>query len=360
MEALYENLYIIVIPLFVLTSLFLIQRYYSKNTSLTDLNGKFVFVTGCDSGFGRLLVHELLKKNMNVIAGCYTTEGKNSLTEECSNYHNLGDLYTIKLDVTDIESVKSAYNYIDNLMNEKNTTLWSVVNNAGANIVKGPIEWYTIDDFKLHIDINLLGPIRVCQTFIPLLKKSKGRFVTMISCSGRIHGFYLGPYTTSKFGLRGYMDSLRLDILPFGISVHVLEPGAFKTPLTEDKSLADRVEKAFNSLPEETKKDYGTNFKNNLIQCWQKGVDIAASSNLYLVVNNYIHAITSASPRHRYLCGYDAWFIFFPLSILPSHIQDKILCFLYSCHPSLNLNYTTITKHQNDPSEVNNNGKKIK
>lgn len=59
------------------------------------------------------------------------------------------------------------------------------------------------------------------------------------------------------------MDSLRLDLQPFGISVHVLEPGAFKTPLTEDKFLADRIEKAFNSLSDEAKDDYGSTFKNN-------------------------------------------------------------------------------------------------
>nr|QWX95813.1 short-chain dehydrogenase [Strongyloides stercoralis] len=357
MVLLIENIYIIA---FLTTIIyFLIKRYYYENIPLKDIKGKFVFVTGCDSGFGRLLVHELLKKNINVIAGLYTEGGKNDLIKECCNKEiYLGDLYTVSLDVTKIESVKTAYKYIENLMNEKRTTLWSVVNNAGANIVKGPIEWYTVEDFKMHIDVNLMGPIRVCQTFIPLLKKSKGRFVTMISCSGRIHGFFLGPYTTSKFGLRGYMDSLRLDLQPFGISVHVLEPGAFKTPLTEDKLLADRMEKAFNSLSDEAKNDYGSEFKNNLIVNWQKGVDIAASSNLYLVVNNYIHAITSATPRHRYLCGYDAWFLFLPLSFLPSHIQDKILYFLYTCHPSLNLKLT-VQKREPIFPEINNNDKKF-
>ncbi|CEF63395.1 Short-chain dehydrogenase/reductase SDR family and Glucose/ribitol dehydrogenase family and NAD(P)-binding domain-containing protein [Strongyloides ratti] len=356
MELLFDNLHIIV---FLITlCYFIIKRYYYENIPLKDIKGKFVFVTGCDSGFGRLLVHELLKKNINVIAGLYTDIGQKNLINECSDKEIfLGNLYTVSLDVTNIESVQAAYKFVENLMIEKKTTLWSVVNNAGANIVKGPIEWYNVEDFKMHIDINLMGPIRVCQTFIPLLKKSKGRFVTMISCSGRIHGFFLGPYTTSKFGLRGYMDSLRLDLQPFGISVHVLEPGAFKTPLTEDKFLADRIEKAFNSLSDEAKDDYGSTFKNNLIVNWQKGVDIAASSNLYLVVDNYIHAITSTKPRHRYLCGYDAWLLFLPLSLLPSHIQDKILYFLYTCHPSLNLNFT-VKKRDPVISEINNNEKK--
>uniref|UniRef100_A0A0K0FNK4 3 beta-hydroxysteroid dehydrogenase dhs-16 (inferred by orthology to a C. elegans protein) n=1 Tax=Strongyloides venezuelensis TaxID=75913 RepID=A0A0K0FNK4_STRVS len=357
MEFVFENLYIIIFLIIIFY--YLIKRYYIENVLLNDVEGKFVFVTGCDSGFGRLLVNELLKNNINVIAGCYTEVGKKDLAEECSDPKiYLGSLYIVDLDVTKIESVQNAYRYIENLMDEKKTTLWSVVNNAGANIVKGPIEWYTVEDFKMHIDINLMGPIRVCQTFIPLLKKSKGRFVTMISCSGRIHGFFLGPYTTSKFGLRGYMDSLRLDLQPFGITVHVLEPGAFKTPLTEDKFLADRIEKAFNSLSDETKDDYGSSFKNNLIVNWQKGVDIAASSNLYLVVNNYIHAITSAKPRHRYLCGYDAWFLFLPLSMLPSHIQDKMLYFLYTCHPSLNLKFS-FKKRDGTLSEINNNQKKL-
>uniref|UniRef100_A0A0N5A5B7 3-ketodihydrosphingosine reductase n=1 Tax=Parastrongyloides trichosuri TaxID=131310 RepID=A0A0N5A5B7_PARTI len=330
MEIICENLYILSIFFILSVIFFTIKRYHPGNHSIQNIEGRYVFITGCDSGFGKLLVHELLRRKINVIAGCYTKKGKEKLIKECSNYNNVGSLYTIGLDVTDMGSVKNSFIFINNLMNEKKTSLWSVVNNAGINKLKGPIEWYTIEDFKFHIDVNLLGPIRICQTFIPLLKKSKGRFVTMISCSGRIHSFYLAPYTTSKFGLRGYMDSLRLDLLPFNISVHVLEPGGFKTPLTQDKGLSERVENAYNSLLEETKKYYGTNFKEDLIDSWKKGVKLFVSPNLYLVINNYIHAITSPSPKLRYLCGYDAWCIYFPLSLLPSYIQDKLISFIFS------------------------------
>jgi retinol dehydrogenase-16 len=75
------------------------------------------------------------------------------------------------------------------------------------------------------------------QKFIPMLKKSRGRIVTMISAYGRLHGFYTAPYVTAKFGVEGFMDSVRLELKPFGVTAHILEPGAFKTQLLNKESM---------------------------------------------------------------------------------------------------------------------------
>uniref|UniRef100_A0AC35UB11 Retinol dehydrogenase 7 n=1 Tax=Rhabditophanes sp. KR3021 TaxID=114890 RepID=A0AC35UB11_9BILA len=337
-----------IIPIFY----FLFRRLVLERFELSDSKGKYVFVTGCDSGFGKLLVSELLKKEMNVVAGCFTESGKCDLIKE--NIGSTGELYVVILDVTKQESVQEVFKFVESLMSQKNTTLWSVVNNAGANIFKGPNDWYTVEDFENSIDINLVGPIRICQTFTPLLKKSKGRFVTMISCSGRIHGFWLGPYTTAKFGLEGYMDNLRLDMQIFGIGVSVLEPGCFKTPLTEDKGLECRVNKTWDSLSEDIKADYGLQFKDNLISSWHSGVNIIASRNLYTVVDNYVHAICATFPRKRYICGVDAWLLFLPLSYLPSTIQDLLLTFIFNLNPGPSL-LPAFKCSERVTSELNNN-----
>ena len=86
------------------------------------------------------------------------------------------------------------------------------------------------------------------QKFTPLLKRSRGRIVTMISASGRIHGFYTAPYVTAKFGLEGFMDSVRLELRPFGVTAHILEPGAFKTRLLCNNSMLERVNQIWKNV----------------------------------------------------------------------------------------------------------------
>ncbi|KAK6010285.1 hypothetical protein OSTOST_24699 [Ostertagia ostertagi] len=69
----------------------------------------------------------------------------------------------------------------------------------------------------------------------------------MGSTAGRLHGLYVGPYVTAKFAVEAYMDCLRLEMLPFGVSVHILEPGAFKTELLSEGAQHARVNKVFGS-----------------------------------------------------------------------------------------------------------------
>lgn len=61
--------------------------------------------------------------------------------------------------------------------------LWAVVNNAGIMSL-GPIEWYTMDDFRKMADVNLWGLIEVTKTFLPLVKKAEGRIVNFSSVAG--------------------------------------------------------------------------------------------------------------------------------------------------------------------------------
>ncbi len=76
--------------------------------------------------------------------------------------------------------------------------LWAVVNNAGIFSIYGPDCWLSLNEYRQSIDVNLFGAIRVCHAFVPLIKRSRGRIVTMTSVSGRLPGFFTGPYTTAK------------------------------------------------------------------------------------------------------------------------------------------------------------------
>lgn len=140
----------------------------------------------------------------------------------------------------------------------------------------GPDDWCSTKEYLASLNVNTLGAVRVCHNFLPLIKKSKvesflscvgltkgavfspprrlkdphfeGRVVTMGSTAGRLHGLYVGPYVTAKFAVEAYMDCLRLEMRPFGVSVHILEPGAFKTELLSEQAQHARVNKVSNCL----------------------------------------------------------------------------------------------------------------
>ncbi|KAI6199396.1 hypothetical protein M3Y96_00622600 [Aphelenchoides besseyi] len=295
-------------------------------TPVAGLHGNLVLITGCDSGFGRSLALRLLKNGVNVVAGCFTSLGLKQLKLESEDF--TGKLYAYPLDITNQTSVDELYNKVYKLLIQNDCELWALVNNAGFCSLYGPNDWVGMSEYQQSIEINLLGTVRMTQKFVPLLKRSKGRVVTMISASGRIHGFYTAPYVTAKFGLEGYMDSVRLELRPFGVSAHVLEPGAFKTQLLNNEAMVRRVDEIWSKLSESVREEYGEEFRENFIQQWQSGVNRIANPDLSEVVNAYVHAISSPRPKTRYVCGIDARFIFIPLSFMPSALQDIILNFL--------------------------------
>ena len=85
-----------------------------------------------------------------------------------------------------------------------------MVNNAGIpGVSSGPLEWLTADDFRKTMDVNTVGLIDVTLTFLPLLKRSKGRIVNMSGTGGRLAGPLALPNDVSKYGVEAFSDGLR-------------------------------------------------------------------------------------------------------------------------------------------------------
>jgi NAD(P)-dependent dehydrogenase (short-subunit alcohol dehydrogenase family) len=114
--------------------------------------------------------------------------------------------------------------------------LAGLVNNAGV-AVAGPLLELPIEEFRHQIDINLTGVVITTQAFAPLvgtdrgLKGDPGRIVNISSVGGKNAVPFLAPYAASKFALEGLSESLRRELLPFGIDVIVIAPGAVATPI---------------------------------------------------------------------------------------------------------------------------------
>ncbi|KAF8363635.1 hypothetical protein PRIPAC_90558 [Pristionchus pacificus] len=315
--------YIIPVAVF---SYFLVKRFILERFSI-GVAERWIVISGCDSGFGRLTALRLIGKGANVCAGCYTQEGRESLEQAAAEKHCASNLHT--LDITNDDSVRNAFEF--------DAQLWGLVNNAGMFPLFGPDDWCTVQQYSDSINVNCLGAVRMCHLFLPLLKQSKGRIVTMGSSAGRMHGQFLGPYCASKFAVEAFSDCLRLEMRQFGVSVHILEPGAFKTELLSEESLNRRVDNIWSSLSEDARLEYGEEYKENFKLAWNSGVNFAASSNLNWVAEHYEHALFARWPRLRYYTGWDCMFLFVPLSMMPSSLQDFILSLLYKLQPGPSL-----------------------
>jgi len=285
-----------------------------------------VFVTGCDTGFGSLLVHKLIKNGINTFAGCYTEQGEIELRKASGK--GPGKLWTVRLDVTDQSSVDNALDFVKQELGP-GKGLWALVNNAGALGVGGPDDWMTVDDYQRALDVNFLGVVRMTHAFKPLLKKERGRLVIITSIFGRIASPGCGAYCASKFAAEAYADICRLELKLFGVSVHILEPGFFATNLTKPSIIIDGMMNLWQKQSAEVKEEYGEEYIKAAVANLATNLPPLCNKRLDLVVDAYYHALTSSCPSRRYHVGNDAKMFYIPLSTLPTCLQDKIFEILF-------------------------------
>lgn len=137
--------------------------------------------------------------------------------------------------------------------------MWAVVNNAGISL-PGMIEWQTVEEMKRVVDINLWGVVSITKAFLPLLKRTQGRVVNVASSSGRVSSPGAAAYCISKYGVEAFSDSLRNEMRYFGVTVHIIEPGNFKTNITSAEKNVHYLDNLWKNLDVDTKECYGVEF----------------------------------------------------------------------------------------------------
>ncbi|KAJ8352446.1 hypothetical protein SKAU_G00239220 [Synaphobranchus kaupii] len=300
-----------------LVALLFLYRWFRERKRVGNESEKYVYITGCDSGFGNLLARHLDKLGYRVIASCFTEKGEDDLKKASSER-----LTTIHLDVANTESVNKAAASIKTKVGEKG--LWAVVNNAGVSVPSANCDWLTIEDYKSMFEVNLNGVIAVTLSVLPLIKKARGRVVNVASVFGRISPIG-GPYAVSKYGVEAFNDSLRRNMKPFAVKVLCIEPGFFKTSVTDVEIVGKNLEKLWNRLPEEVKEEYGSDYMDKVNVLMLERLSKMPDADLMKVVNCMEHAISAVHPRTRYSPGWDAKFFWLPLSYMPTFISDYLL-----------------------------------
>ncbi len=190
---------------------------------------KSVVITGASTGIGWATAKLLLDKGFRVFGSVRKQGDADRLKGE------LGANFTpLLFDVTDEPAVLAAAREVRAALGGE--TLAGLVNNAGI-AVPGPVLELSADEFRRQMDVNVIGPIISTQAFGPLLgvdaslKGPKGRIVMISSVAGK-NGNPLTPaYAASKHAIEGLSESLRRELMLFGIDVVIVAPGPVKTPI---------------------------------------------------------------------------------------------------------------------------------
>lgn len=184
-------------------------------------------VTGASSGFGRGIVLELARAEYFVFAAVRDLTKVEACRTEAKLQGLADRIAWIELDVTREDHVKRAVKDISGMHGRLDV----LVNNAGIAI-GGMAEEIGIEAWRQQLETNVYGVIRVTQAVLPMMRAQRsGKIIQISSLSGRFGFPGLAPYVTSKFALEGFSESLRLELLPLGIHVVLVEPGAYRTDI---------------------------------------------------------------------------------------------------------------------------------
>jgi NAD(P)-dependent dehydrogenase (short-subunit alcohol dehydrogenase family) len=190
---------------------------------------KSVVVTGVSSGIGYGVAKALIGRGYRVFGSVRREADAERLEAQ------LGERFApLVFDVTDREAVLRAAEEVGGVLGTGG--LAGLVNNAGVAIA-GPLMHQPLEEVRTHFEVNVFGLISTTQAFLPLLGATRtrthppGRVVNISSVGGSVGQPFIGAYVGTKHAVEGVSDSLRRELLPYGIDVIVIRPGAVKTEI---------------------------------------------------------------------------------------------------------------------------------
>ena len=192
-----------------------------------------ILITGTSSGIGRATAERFAARGWQVFASMRNPERGAELRARAADRR--WRLTTLPLDVTSDESVAAATSHV---LREAGGRLDVLINNAGYYQF-GALEETSPDELRAQLETNVVGVLRVTRAVLPAMRTcGSGTIITLGSVSGRVAVPMGAAYTASKWALEGMIESLRLELIPFGVRVVLMEPGPYHTALHDNERLA--------------------------------------------------------------------------------------------------------------------------
>lgn len=247
-------------------------------TLAEEAKQKAVLVTGASSGIGLRITETLSRNGFYVYAGARKAADLKRLAA-------MENVSSVRLDVTVEEDINAAVKFVE----KQGRGLWGIVNNAGlgrhSSLLTGPEA-----DIRITFDVNVFGPFRINQAFMPMLRKSKGRTSIIGSINGFIPNNSDGGYAASKFAVEGYTDSIVMELAGTDIHVGIVQPGSYKSNFQERYAGKALEAKGDLAIDDDTRKmltDYVASKET-----MKDPLEVAMA---------VLHLMSSDSPKRRYM-----------------------------------------------------------
>jgi NAD(P)-dependent dehydrogenase (short-subunit alcohol dehydrogenase family) len=258
-------------------------NHLMREIPMTDK--KVWFITGAGRGMGVDIAKAALADGNSVVATARDAEAVTRAVGEAD------DLLAVKLDVTSHADAEAAVQAAVDRFGRIDV----LVNNAG-NFNAGFFEELTPAQIERQVRTTLIGPMNVSRAVLPVMRRQRSGHVITISSSAGLTGFEFGTaYAASKFGVEGWMESLRPEVAPFGIHTTLVNPGYFRTELLTPQST---------TYAETAIDDYAER-RAVLIAAWtaqngQQSGDPAKLAQALVTIAN------EEPPRRRFIAGADS------------------------------------------------------
>lgn len=271
-----------------------------------------IVVTGVSTGIGWGVTKILIQNGFRVFGSVRKTQDAERLKAE------FGEAFIpLLFDVTDEKAVHAAAAQVRETLNGE--TLFGLVNNAGVAF-PAPLMHQPIDEFRGQMEINLIGQLIVSQAFIPLLgadrslKGKPGRIINISSVSGKRGAPFVGAYVTSKHALEGLSETLRIELMLYGIDVIIIGPGAVATPIWDKADHLDLSAYQHTEYIQAAEK-----FRKYMVADGKKGYPPEKIGEVTL------RALTARKPRTRYAVVPGVLTNWLLPMLLPKRLVDNIL-----------------------------------
>ena len=256
---------------------------------------KIILITGTSRGIGQTLLRALRENpDFNVYGS--------------SRSHDAFDPMHLVLDITNPEACEKVIGELIGLEGRIDV----LINNAGSHLT-GASEETTLSELDQQMQLNFYGAVRMIKAATPhFLRQKSGHIVNISSLGGLISLPFTSAYNASKFALEGYTESLRLELLPFGIHVSNLEPAYVNTG-TVDQSI----------LPPANRHPLFASHREmmhlKMLRDSENGIPMER------IYKTLLKALQSEKPRFRYRIGGMTRFLSALKAILPERIFQSMV-----------------------------------
>lgn len=258
--------------------------------------GRVVVVTGCDTGIGHQLALRARAWGWTVVATCLDpgSSGARDLLQ--------AGVLVVGLDLMLPDTFNELLETLQRLKMERKE-LWCLVNNA-AVLTYANCEWQTSEMVASQVGVNLMGLIQLTRALLPILRRNKGRVVTVSSPTGQVATPNMTVYCATKWGVEGFTQALRRELAHTGVSVTLVRPCNLPNRTGILRNNAVQLRKMQECAAKETLQDYGSTMEE-AERCFRQAYDnVARVQDLH--DDHLLHCFRSAIMSQRPLPTYSA------------------------------------------------------